>query len=119
MSPKIRGFRDLKIWVKGMEVVEEIYGSTCSFPEHEKFGLVSQMRRAAVSIPSNIAEGFVRRHNKEHRQFLCVALGSCAELETQIEIAVRLKYFDGNSAQNLLGNIDHLNRMTMNLIKCL
>lgn len=66
-----------------MEITKEIYRLTSNFPKEEQYGLVSQMRRSAVSIPSNVAEGFNRNHNKEYRQFLYIALGSCAELETQ------------------------------------
>ena len=90
---------------------------TKSFPKEELYGLTSQMRRAAVSIPSNIAEGFTRFHNKEYRQFLYIALGSCSELSTQIIIASRLKYFDNNKIELLLNEIDEICRMTMNLIK--
>ncbi len=69
-----------------MDVVEDIYKITKTFPKDELYGLISQMRRCAVSIPSNTAEGFTRKHNKEYSQFLYIALGSSAELETQIEI---------------------------------
>ncbi|MFC1496975.1 four helix bundle protein [Verrucomicrobiota bacterium] len=79
---KIRNFRDLDVWQKGMQIVIEIYRITKEFPKDELYGLISQMRRAAISVPSNIAEGFGRFHNKEYRQFLYVAQGSCAELET-------------------------------------
>ena len=81
------------------------------------YGLVSQMRRAAVSIPSNVAEGFRRYHNKEYKQFLYVALGSCAELETQITIAMELNYIQKNKEMELLENSDHICRMISNLIK--
>lgn len=64
---KIRDFRDLDVWKKGMEIVKEVYSATSSFPKHELYGLTAQMREAAVSIPSSIAEGFNRRHNKEYR----------------------------------------------------
>jgi len=88
---KIRNFKDLKIWQRGVELVKLIYVITNSFSVDEKYGLVSQMRRSAVSIPSNIAEGFMRRHNKEYKQFLYIALGSLAELETQIIISKEIK----------------------------
>jgi four helix bundle protein len=86
-NTKIRSFRDLEVWKLGMRTVVDVYKATASFPRDELYGLVSQLRRAAVSIPSNVAEGFNRIHNSEYRQFLYIALGSCAELETQIEIA--------------------------------
>lgn len=92
MEEKIRNFRDLNIWKLGMEIVEDIYRLTKRFPPNEVYGLTAQMRRSAVSIPANIAEGFARNYNKEYRQFLYMSLGSCAELETHIEIAQRLKY---------------------------
>ncbi len=90
MTEKIINFQDLRIWQKGIETVKDIYILTKRFPKEELYGLTSQMRRSAVSIPSNIAEGFRRYHNKEYRQFLYIALGSCAELETQIIIAYEL-----------------------------
>lgn len=117
MEDKIRSFKDLKIWQKGIEVVQEIYRITESFPQKELYSLTSQMRRAVVSIPSNIAEGFRRRHNKEYKQFLNIALGSCAELETQVIIARRLKYMDKSQEENLVDLITYICKMTVNLIK--
>lgn len=90
---------------------------TNAFPKCELYGLTSQMRRAAVSIPSNIAEGFNRLHNMEYRQFLYVTLGSCAELETQIEIARALGYMAQTQAEQLLERLDHESRMLTSLIK--
>jgi len=114
---KIKNYKDLNIWKRSIELVEEIYKLTKSFPKEELYGLTSQMRRAAVSIPSNVAEGFTRFHNKEYKQFLYIALGSCSELSTQITIASRLKYFDDNKMEVILNEIDEICRMTMNLIK--
>jgi len=82
MTEKIRDFRDLNVWKKGIEIVKDVYKMAEQLPKQEFYGLVSQMQRSAVSIPSNIAEGFNRFHNKEYKQFLYIALGSCAELET-------------------------------------
>ena len=79
--------------------------------------MTSQLRRSAVSIPSNVAKGFARFHNKEYRQFLFISLGSCAELSTQIIIALRLGYFENKEANQLLNEIDEISKMTMNLIK--
>lgn len=117
MERKIKTYRDLDIWSKGIEVVKDTYKLTEKFPKRETYGLISQMRRAAVSIPSNVAEGFRRYHNKEYKQFLYVSLGSCAELETQITIAKELKYIPKDEEAILLEKLDHLCRMTTNLIK--
>jgi len=117
MARKIKTYRDLDIWNTGIGLVKNIYKSTAEFPKQETYGLVSQMRRAAVSIPSNVAEGFRRYHNKEYKQFLFISLGSCAELETQVTIAKELKYLQGNEEELLLEKLDHLCRMTVNLIK--
>ncbi len=117
MERKIRTYRDLDIWTKGIEIVKDIYKSTEKLPKQEIYGLISQMRRAAVSIPSNIAEGFRRYHNKEYRQFLYTSLGSCAELETQITIAKELEYIKISEEAILLEKLDHLCRMVTNLIK--
>jgi len=117
MVEKIRNFRDLDVWKKGIEIVKDTYKTTESFPKRELYGLVSQMQRCSISIPSNIAEGFNRFHNKEYKQFLYIALGSCAELETQIEITVELKYIDEQRKTYLLEKLDHESRMLRNLIK--
>ena len=102
VTGKIKSFKDLKIWQKSVQLVEEIYTISRSFPKEEMYGLQSQLRRSAVSIPSNIAEGFARLHNREYRNFLYISLGSCAELTTQIIIASRLKYIEQAKADTLL-----------------
>lgn len=84
--------KDLEVWKKSMDLVVRLYQITKLFPNSEKYGLTSQMRRAAVSIPSNIAEGAARKGNKELLQFLYIAIGSLSELETQYLIAVRLEF---------------------------
>ena len=119
MEDKIRYFKDLKIWQRGVELVKLIYQITSNFPSVEKYGIVSQMRRAAVSVPSNIAEGFMRRHNKEYKQFLYIALGSLAELETQIIISKELDFIKAEQSNDMLSVITELNKMTTGLIKCL
>ena len=117
MTGKIKNFRDLDVWKKGIEIVKDIYKTVAEFPKQELYCLVSQMQRCAVSIPSNIAEGFNRFHNREYKQFLYVALGSCAELETQIEIASELKYINDGKKKVLLEKINHESRMITNLTK--
>ncbi|MGB4834142.1 MAG: four helix bundle protein, partial [Candidatus Moraniibacteriota bacterium] len=87
---KVQSYKDLIVWQKAMNLVVEIYAITEKFPQQELFVLTSQMRRAAISIPSNIAEGRRRGTRKDYRQFLLIAYGSGSELETQIEIAKRL-----------------------------
>jgi len=119
MEEKIRNFRDLNIWKLGLEIVEDVYKLTKFFPKDELYGLSSQMRRCAVSVPSNVAEGFTRKHNREYKQFLYITLSSCAELETQIEIAFKLEYIREEDKKSLLEKINHDTRMVMNLLKCL
>jgi len=117
MIEKITTYRQLNIWKKGIELVKEIYKLTEGFPKEEMYGLVAQMRRSAISIPSNVAEGFKRHHNKEYKQFLYITLGSCAELETQITISKELRYVQENAEGRLLEILDHVGRMISNLIK--
>jgi len=117
MTEKIKNFQDMRIWQKGIEVVKDIYILTKKFPKEELYGLTSQMRRSAVSIPSNIAEGFRRYHNKEYKQFLYIALGSCAELETQIIIANELDYINETNKTELIEKIKYICRMTIKLIQ--
>lgn len=116
---QICDFRDLDVWKLGKNLVIEVYQSTSEFPKDELFGLVSQMRRAAVSVPSNIAEGYNRSYTKDYQRFLSMALGSCGELETQVEIASDLEYIGTVKKQSLLENINHEARMLRNLIKSL
>jgi four helix bundle protein len=117
VTEKVRNFRDLDVWKKGIEIVRNVYELVSIFPKQESYGLTSQMQRCSVSIPSNIAEGFNRFHNKEYKQFLYMSLGSCAELETHIEIATELKYIDEQKKALLLEKFDHESRMLRNLIK--
>jgi len=114
---KIRTFKDLRVWQKGIELVKEIYKVTAAYPKTEDYGLSSQMRRASVSIPANIAEGFRRRSSKEHKQFLSIALGSCAELETLVIISYELKYIDVSQQNCLTELIGHTCGMLVNLGK--
>ena len=88
----MKSFRDLRVWQAAMDLVEQVYRLTDAFPRHEIYGLTSQMQRAAVSIPANIAEGHTREHHKEFLHHLSMAQASLAELQTHLEIAVRLKH---------------------------
>jgi len=119
MEDKIKNFKDLKIWQKSMELAKVIYHATDSFPAKETYGIISQMRRSAVSVPSNIAEGFMRRHNKEYKQFLYIALGSLAELETQVLLSEALGFSKKAEGMDIQANITELNKMITGLIKCL
>jgi len=113
---KLVTYKDLIVWQRAMELVVTIYELTEVFPKTEQYGLISQMRRCAVSIPSNIAEGRRRGTIKDYRQFLIISYGSGAELETQIEIAKRLpfgKNLDYSRVDNLLNEVMRmLNKMT-------
>ena len=104
---KIQAFTDLKVWQKGHKLVLAVYRETGKFPKEERFGLTSQMRRCAVSIPSNIAEGFKRYHSKEYKQFLYVTLGSSAEVETQLVISQKIRYINERQAEGILEKINH------------
>jgi len=90
----VKSFRDLDVWHLGVELAETVYRVTARFPKSELFALTAQMRRAAVSIPSNIAEGRSRDSTREFLHFLAISRGSLAELETQLELAIRLDYTD-------------------------
>ena len=117
MDEKIVSFKDLKIWQKGIEIVKDVYGLTKEFPKEEMYGLSSQMRRCAISIPSNIAEGFKRYHNKEYKQFLYISLGSSAELETQLIISQDLSYVTQAQLESVVEKLDSLGRMTTSLMR--
>ena len=117
INGKIKSVKDLKIWQRSIHLVEEVYTVSRSFPKEEIYGLQAQVRRSAVSIPSNIAEGFARLHNREYRNFLYISLGSCTELTTQIIIASRLSYVEKTKADTLLKEIEEISKMTVGLIK--
>jgi four helix bundle protein len=108
-----RAHRSLKAWQQAMELVTSIYAATASFPAVEKFGLTSQLQRAAVSVPANIAEGFARNGTKELLHFLSIAAGSLSELDTLTELAARLGYL--NNAEELNGKADEVSGLLMGL----
>jgi len=108
--------KNLDVWQKSMDFVVEIYCITQEFPKEEKFGLVDQLRRACVSIPSNIAEGSGRSGEKEFIRFLHISLGSLVEVDTQLIIAKRLKYIDIDESDRLLNDLNNIKRMLIGLI---
>ena len=108
--------KDLDIWKLGIELVEKIYKVTRKFPESERFGLISQLQRAAISYPSNVAEGAARNSVKEYIQFLYISLGSLSEIETQLIIAARLTFMNEDE---LTEEIEILRRKHLNFIKYL
>ena len=108
-------YRDLLVWQKSMALVKAIYQETRSFPKEELYGLSSQMRRAAVSVPCNIAEGQGRMSKKEFKQFLALSRGSVLELETQLQIAADLGFLSADNVQQLISKTEELPRMLKGL----
>lgn len=113
----VRHYRDLMVWQKAMDFVVDVYSLAREIPSTERFGLMQQLQRAAVSIPSNIAEGHQRRSRKEYLRFLSIARGSLAEAETQIMLLARLDYTSPNRARNALFRADEIGRMLRSLEK--
>jgi four helix bundle protein len=111
--------KNLLVWQKSIAFVTTIYNLTKTFPKEELYCIVSQIRRAAISIPSNMAEGCARRNTKEYTQFLYISLGSAAELETQLIISSNLRYIDENHRQSLIKDLEEIIRMITGLIKSL
>ena len=114
-NPTAQGYRDLVVWQKGIALAREIYLLTKKLPSDEKFGLVSQMRRAAVSVPSNIAEGQARHTTGEFVQFISHAEGSVAELDTQLTLCEQLKLPSPTECQSAASLLDELRRMLNSL----
>ncbi len=112
---KIDSHRDLLVWQKGMDLVDAIYSMTRGFPDDERFRLVSQATRAAVSVPANIAEGHARGTRRDYAQFVAVARASLMELETYVMIARRLGYKGTENAPDVLERISELSRMLTSL----
>ena len=111
----IRDYKDLHVWQKGMQLAKEIYLLTGKFPSEEKFGLVSQMRRAAVSIPSNIAEGQARNTSGEFVQFISHAEGSAAEVDTQLRLSIELGYYSTNDLETVFRLLTDVQKMLKRL----
>ena len=116
---KTRNFRDLQVWQRSMQLVLMVYRATQAFPKSEIFGLMSQMRRAAISIPSNIAEGQGRLTDKHFALFLGQARGSLFELQTQAEIAGGLEYLSPSSRDEIVGECSEITRMIHALMNTL
>jgi len=113
----IKTYRDLLVWQKAMALVTEIYGVSKAFPQVEAYGLTSQLRRCAVSIPSNMAEGYGRNSKQDYLRFLQIAAGSLYELQTQVEIARNLGYLDRDAAERLYALSREIERMLSSLIR--
>jgi four helix bundle protein len=113
----LKSHKDLVVWQKSIELVSSIYLLTQSFPEAERFGLISQLRRASVSVPSNIAEGAARNSKKEFIQFLYISLGSLSEIETQLIIAEKLKLIDDKT--EVQESVDEIRKLILGLIRSL
>jgi four helix bundle protein len=111
LAIKPKSYKDLLVWQRGMSLVKMVYEITTAFPMDERFGLVSQMRRAAVSVPSNIAEGQSRKTTGEFVQFISNAEGSLAELETQTMISVDLRFASPDTAKPIIYAIEELQKM--------
>ncbi|MCY3992924.1 MAG: four helix bundle protein [Caldilineaceae bacterium] len=116
---RIRSYRELKIWQRSMDLTVQTYELTRRFPSEEKYGLSSQMRRAAASVPANIAEGQARRSKKEFLQMLSIARGSLAELETFVTLSERLDLIRRETSNSLLEDCAEINRMMNGLMRSL
>ena len=119
VMPTIKSFKDLEVWQKAMDMVDIIYDLTNDFPDSERFGLTNQIRRAAVSVPSNIAEGSGRNNTKELIQFLFIARGSLCELYTQIEIGRRRRFGKPQAYDDTFEHIKRVGQMLGKLTKSL
>ena len=116
---KINSYKDLQVWQKAIQLVTDVYTLTKSFPKEDMYGLTSQMRRSAISIPSNIAEGQSKRSTKDYIRFLNIAYGSCAELETQLCISQNLNYAASEQILALSDKGSEISRMINGLINSL
>ncbi len=115
-NEKVKTHKDLDVWKKSIDLAEDIYSLTAGFPRDEQYGLVAQIRRSAVSVPSNIAEGAARGTRKEFIQYLYISMGSLSEVETQLLIAHKLKFLNKIS---ILDEIEIIRKMLLGLIKFL
>ncbi len=115
----LKSYKELKVWQKSYQLCLEVYKITAGFPKEEKFGLTSQIRRAVVSVPSNIAEGYGRKTTADYIRFLYIAYGSNCELETQIMLSGDLDYIENKLVIAIMDNINEVERMLKSLIKSL
>ena len=113
----IRPHRKLEVWKKSMMLAKDIYSATALFPKSEKYGLTSQLRRAAVSVPSNLAEGAARRGKREFKQFINIAQGSLSELDTQLDLANMLGYLEPVLHEKLMSEVTDISKMLFGLSK--
>jgi four helix bundle protein len=118
-SPAVRkqGYQDLVVWQKAMELVTAVYGVTRNWPHEEQYGLTTQVRRAEVAIPSNVAEGHGRSGRREFAHHVSIAYGSLCELETQLLIAERLDFSDAKATESLMDRIADVRRLTGGLLR--
>lgn len=113
----IKSYRDLQVWQKGVQLASLVYQTSRVLPKDEQFGLISQLRRASVSVPSNIAEGYGRRSRADYVRFLNMAMGSLYELQTQAEIASNLGFLEDAESQPLAADARELERMLSAMIR--
>ena len=114
---KVKSYKDLIVWQKAMDMTELLYCIAKKLPKEETYALSDQMRRAAISIPSNIAEGFGRNSKKEYLQFLYIANGSICELETQLTLCVRINYLEENEIQPIISLLSEIGKIIMTITK--
>jgi four helix bundle protein len=115
----LSNYRELRVWQQGIELAKKVYAFTTGFPATERYGLTAQMRRAAVSIPSNIAEGYARTGTGEYLRFLSISSGSVAELETQVILSKEFAFLDQNQSADLLNHLDLVGKMLQGLQRSL
>ena len=115
----LKNYKELKVWQKSYKLCLDVYKRTGSFPKEEIYGLVSQIRRSAVSVPSNIAEGYGRKTTADYTRFLYIAYGSLCELETQIMLSNDLGFLEPGNLENLIADLSEVERMLKALIRSL
>ena len=114
-----KSYRDLEVWQLAMALAKQIYAVTASFPSDERFGLINQMRRASVSVPSNIAEGHARASTAEFQPYISIAMGSVAELETQVLLSLDLGFLNPDQQEQLMPKLDQIGKMLRGLHRSL